>query len=297
MKAPAGISPALEYRTTAFADDHRLDFDWRAEPTNPRAGEPFEPTVSLSWLSHPVTDATVEAIILKPGDDLGDLLAKDPRTVRLREGTEAGSPGLQKYLELLKDPNFLKSLLPSEQRLTLKHQGKGIYSALYDPGDVSGVYQVLYEVKAGDPAFGRVQRQAAQSLYVRFAKVDLAASKVNTTVGNGMVTIDFRPVTTTSRFVGPGNGSTISITGDVRVRQITDHQDGRYTILVDGSPDTDVTISMLGDEIYRGPVGKFGASTGSTLLPGTTSTTDTSGKDRCLRWPRWLRWLCRLFSH
>jgi von Willebrand factor type A domain-containing protein len=293
MKAPAGISPALEYRTTAFADDHRLDLDWRVNPTTPRAGEPFEPTVSLTWLSRPVTDAAVEAIILKPGDDLGDLLAKDPRTVRLQEGPEAGSPGLQKYLELLKDPNFLKSLLPVEQRLTLKHQGKGIYSAPYDPGDVSGVYQVLYEVKADDPAFGTVQRQAAQSIYVRFGKIDLAASNVNTTVGNGTVTINFRPVTSTGRFVGPANASTISVTGDVRVRQITDHQDGRYTILLDGKPETEVSIKMLGDEIYRGPVGKFGASTGS-LVPGTTRT---SGTDRCLRWVRGLRWLCRLFSH
>jgi VWA domain-containing protein len=255
---PAGVSPPLEFRVVTFADDHRLALASDVEPASPQAGEPFRPTVSLSWLSRPVTNANVKATILEPGDDLGDLLAKDPRKAKLNDAEEAGSPGHQKYLELLKDPAFRNKLKPKERLVVLQHQGGGVYSAPFTP-EVSGVYQVLYEVKASNRAFGKLERQAAQSVFVGFGEIDLAASEVRTTSGDGTVTIKLRPKTTKGRFVGPANASAISVTGKARVREITDHQDGSYTILLDGAPEDEVVIAILGDEIYRGPAGKVGA--------------------------------------
>ncbi len=285
LQAPSGTAAPLQYRLVAFVDDHRLGFDWQVDPAAPRVGEKWRPTVDLSWLSRPVTDAKVEAVILKPGDDLGDLLARHPFKVDVKEGTDAGSAGVQKYLALLNDRDFLKRLLPAEQRLTLTHQGGGIYSADFDPGDVSGVYQVLYTVQDDDPAVGKVQRLAAQSVYVRFGAVDLDASAVATTVSANGVTINFRPATKTGRFVGPGNASAISVTGSgIRVRSIADHQDGSYTVELAGDPTTKISVGMLGDEIYSGPAGGFGLGPDG----GT-------GTRLCERWPRGLRWLCRLF--
>jgi hypothetical protein len=255
---PAGISPPLEFRVVTFADDHRLALDWDVEPASPQAGEPFRPTVSLSWLNLPVTNANVKATILEPGDDLGDLLARNPRQVRVNDGEEAGSPGRQKYLELLKDPAFRNKLKPKERLVVLKHQGGGVYSAPFTP-DVSGVYQISFEVKASGKAFGKLERQAVQSVFVSFGEIDLAASEASTTAGDGTVTIKLRPKTAKNRFVGPANASAISVTGKARVREITDHQDGRYTILLDGDPEDEVVIAILGDEIYRGPAGKFGS--------------------------------------
>ncbi len=252
------LPASLDYRVLVFADDHRLGMDWRVSPAAPRVGQPFRPTVSLTWLSRPVTDAAVEALILKPGDDLGDLLARDPRTVDPSQAPDAGSPGMQKYLELLEDAAFLDRLVPKEQRVNLTHQGDGVYSAPYDPGDISGVYQVLYLVRA-DSGFGKVQRQAVQSVYVRFGTIDLAASAVSTTLSDDILFLNFRPRTTTGRFVGPANASAISVTGaGVTVLDITDHQDGSYTLALDGDPGAEVSIGMLGEEIYRGPAVGFG---------------------------------------
>ncbi len=276
MQPPAGL--ALGYRAVVFADDRRLGMAWRIDPAAPRVEQPFRPTMRLSWLGRPVTDADVEALILKPGDDLGDLLARDPSKVDPSTAPDAGSPGYQKFLERLEDPEFLGKLLPDEQRLTLSHRGDGVYSAAFDPGDVSGVYQVIYRVSADDPAIGKVERLAFQSAYVRFGAIDLAASGVTTTVtADGTVLLDFRPITVHRRFIGPAQASGIAVTGPgVVVRGITDHQDGRYTIALAADPGAEISVSVLGDEIYQGPASGFGVK-------------------KCAKWPRCLRWLCRLF--
>lgn len=290
-KAPT-TTAGFEYQLTAYADDHRLGLEWAPDPREPRVDERFRPTVRLNWLSRPVEDATVEAIILKPGDDLGDLLARHQLKVRPADGADAGSPGYQKYLELLKDPDFLKSLLPKEQKLELEHRGGGLYSADYDPGNVSGVYQVLYQIRAKDAAFGELQRQAAESVYVRFGKIDLAASEPSATVAGSQVVLHLRPITRGGRFLGPANGAAIKVRGSgISVRRILDLQDGGYDLTLEGNPAAEIALDILGDEIYRGPAGKFGpgphAGGGDTEGGGTGGTAHP-----CSKWPRWLRWLC-----
>ncbi len=246
-------------RAIAFADDHRLGMDWSVNPAAPRVGQPFRPAVSLSWLGRPLTGATVQALVLKPGDDLGDLLAKNPFKVEPSSLPDADSPGLQKYQALLADATFVDRLLPVEQQLTLTHQGDGTYSASYDPGDISGVYQVFYRVSADDPTFGKVQRSGVQSVYVRFGTVDLPASAVSVQVGADATFINLRPKTTAGRFVGPANGNAFSVRGGgVRLSDVTDHQDGSYTLVLSGDPAAEVSVALLGEEIYRGPADGFG---------------------------------------
>ncbi|MEM9594561.1 MAG: vWA domain-containing protein [Acidobacteriota bacterium] len=268
LAKPTAIDGDLSYRLLAFADDHRLDVTWRAEPAAPRVDRPFRPTVELRWLNAPIEGADVEAWILRPGDDLGDLLAKHPLVVDAVGGEgapDAGSPGHQKYLELLNDPDFLAQLTPEEQRPTLTHRGGGVYAADFDPGDVSGVYQVLYRIRAEDPAFGRIQRLAMQSVYVRFGEVDLGSSDVTTTVKGQTTTLSLRPKTDNGRLVGPANGGTFSIDGGgLQVGPIVDLQDGRYTVTLTGDPETEIGVDLLGEEIYRGPAADFGPPKGST---------------------------------
>lgn len=260
MTAPANQSPDLGYRVVSYADDHRLNMDWRVSPVAPRVNQPFHPTISLSWRGNPLTNANVEALILRPGDDLGDLLAKHPQNVDPSSAPDAGSPGYQKYLHLLeKDPNFLAQLRPKEQWLVLAHQGDGRYSASYNPGDVSGIYQIEYRVRAEDAEFGKIQRQATQSVYTRFGDIDLDKSAVSTAVRDNNVTINLRPITIDGRFIGPAQGSAFSLDGaGIRLKSITDHQDGSYTLVLEGNPDTRVAIKLLGEEIYKGPASKIG---------------------------------------
>jgi len=261
MSKPVGLQKDLKFRIVCLADDNRLDMGWSVVPSNPQAGAPFSPTVQLNWSGEPLTNATVKARILKPGDDIGDLLAKSPDTVEPVKGKlpDAGSLGDQKLKYLLeKNPEFRKKLLPSEKLLTLSHQGNGMYRANYDPGDVSGVYQIFYYVTADNPDFGKIQRTAVQSAYVRCGTVDMAASNVTVKREGRDIIVNFRPKTVNGRFIGPAQGSAFSVDGtDIKISKITDHQDGSYTLVLTGNPDTKISLKLLGEEIYRGPASKI----------------------------------------
>lgn len=270
-----GTSAApLDYDALVIADDHRLGMDWRIEPASARVNEPFAPTMSLDWRGDPVDNATIDVLVLTPGDDLGDLLARTELTVDLDQDSDSPSPGVQKFNQLLGDPDFLAKLLPAEQQFQLASQGNGSYSASFTP-TVSGVHSILYTVRADGP-FGKVQRQAAQSVYARFHDIDMAASNVTTTVADNQISWNFRPITSYGRFIGPAQGDAISIDGaGVAVTSITDHQDGSYTVTLTGDPGSEVSVQILDEEIYAGPASDFGR--------------DDDRPDGKL--PRWLFWL------
>lgn len=170
-----------------------------------------------------------------------------------------GSPGDQKLKYLLEHvPEFVAKLLPSQQQLTLTHQGNGRYTAAYDPGDVSGVYQIFYYVTAGNQDIGQLQRSAIQSVYTRFGDIDMAASDVTTTSTDTGITINFRPKASNGRFIGPSQGSAFTVEGDgINLRKITDHQDGSYTLVLAGDRHAKVSIKLLGEEIYQGAASKI----------------------------------------
>ncbi len=258
-----------KYRVVVFADDKRLGMDWKVEPAARRVDQPFHPTMTLSWLGRPINpdpdavESSVQAFILEPGDDLGDLLARNDLTVEVSGEEDAGSPGYQKFLALL-DSGDLQQVLPKEQQLALEHQGDGVYSAAYNPGEageypgeISGVYQVLYSVKVEGEAFGTVERVARQSVYVRFGDVDLEASQVQTVVNGQTVAIDFRPITTYGRYIGPAQGDAFSIAGEgITLSNISDNQDGSYSLTLEGDPDAEISLNLLGEEIYQGEAAK-----------------------------------------
>ncbi len=267
----------IEYRAVVLADDHRFDMDWRVEPRAPRVNQPFHPTMSLHWLGRPITpmaseipdtrNPSIKAFVLKPGDDLGDLLARHPLelspdqlTVPDDDNPDAGSPGYQKYLALLKDEAFLETLLPEEQQKDLEHQGDGVYSAAFDPGDVSGLYQVFYVLEAHSPDFGTIKRLARQSVYMRFGEVDLEQSMVEVKRGDGTVGIQLRPITTDGRYLGPANGSAFSVEGkNIELTDVVDNQDGSYRLTLTGNPRAKISFEILGETVYRGRAARFGS--------------------------------------
>ena len=260
MAAPSSLRPDLGYRVVPYADDHRLRMEWQVTPSAPRVNQPFYPAIRLSWRGQPLTNARVEALIQVPGTDLGNLLANHPRRVGMRSTPDAGSPGYQKYLYLLEnDPGFLAELRPHEKKLTLTHQGGGLYTAPYTPGDVSGIYQIIYQVNAEDADFAKIQRKAVQSLYVRFGDIDLDRSKVSSSVKDNKILINLRPITTYGRLIGPAQESAFSVNGTgIRLESVTDHQDGRYTLVLTGDPDAEVAVKLLGEEFYHGPASGLG---------------------------------------
>ncbi len=249
----------LGYKIVTYVDDHSLDLDWKVNPVTPQVNKSFYPTVSLRWRGKSISSASVEAWIYKPGDDLGHLLAMHPLKVEASSSLDSGSLGYQKYHYLLQnDPKFLAQLRPTTERLVLSHKGSGRYSAPYRFTDVSGVYQIVYEIRAEDPAFGKIQRKAVQSLYLQSGKIDFDQSIVNlTTIGN-TTTIKIQPVTRYGRYLGPGQSSGLSVDGvGTTLSSITDHQDGSYSLVITGNPEREINLKLSGKEIYQGTISKI----------------------------------------
>ncbi len=252
-------------KLAVFADDHLLDMRWQV-PGKPRVTQTFAPQMTLSWMGEAIDNADVKAMILKPGDDLGDLLANYGDPIDPSNAPDAGTAGYQKYQQLIaNDPAFLAKLLPSEQVLTLNHQGGGVYSNTYAPGDISGVYQVLYSVNFDGPQTGKGERITTQSVYVRFGELDQAASAIMSSVSGATTTINMKPISVVGKLIGPGQQQAFRFSGtSLTLASVTDHQDGRYTFVLNGDPGQNVQIDLLGETIYQGPLDEFGSAGGST---------------------------------
>jgi len=260
---PDGISGDIAYRAISFVDDHSLKMTWEvSEPTDPRADEAFLPSMRLIWLGMPLKDATVTARVLRPGDDLGDVLAKMP-DVDLRlsaTGAEIASAGHRKYLSLLKDSELFQRISPASGEHSLQYRGGGTYDTSYDPNEVSGVYQVRYDVSAETALYGKVQRVAVQSVYVRPGEIDVEASIISKTVRGKDLIIKFRPKTTYGKFIGPGQMRAFTVSGrGVALSSLEEvGQDGTYEMVLTGDPNGIVTVNFLGKTIFVGPASDFG---------------------------------------
>ncbi len=248
----------MSFKLAAFADDHLLDMQWKV-PGQPKVMEAFLPQLNLSWMGQAIESANVNILILKSGDDLGDLLANYGATIDPSSAPDAGTAGYQKYMHLLEnDPDFLAKLLPSEQSFNLNHQGGGLYQGSYNPGDISGVYQLLYEVDYSSPETGVVKRIGVQSIYVRFGDLDIESSNVvSSTSGNNTI-ITMKPISTVGKLIGPGQQHAFSFLGSgLSVSNVTDHQDGRYTFVVNGDSGQTVDITLLGETVFTGVLNDF----------------------------------------
>lgn len=241
-------------RVVSFADDHRLDMLWELASATPQVGQVLTPRVQLRWAGRALRNADVVAIIAIPGDDLGDALARNSLIVDPITGVDASSPGRQKYEQLLRNnQNFRDQLAPAYKHLQLKHKTDGWYEADIELGDISGVYNIVYQVMIKGADFGVVQRTASQSTYVRFGKIDLKKSIISSATRNHRIVITMKPVSTTGKLIGPGQGSLFSISGLAeKDLNVIDHQDGSYTFTYIADPDTFIEFLILGEVIYSG---------------------------------------------
>jgi hypothetical protein len=270
----------LGFQVFPFADDAHLDATWSISPIPPQVNQSITITTNLRWRGQPLKNAMVEAYVAEPLNYNGDLLAQNPLVVDLaRDQRDAVSPGEQKYLYLLEnDPEFAKQLAFQPQRIPLKDQGNGTYIGRYTPR-VPGTSQVFIQVQSKDPELGTpVQRLLFQSLSTQVGDINLATSAINTQfISNGAI-INWRPMTINQRFVGPGNGSGITIQGAERT-VITDNQNGSYTMSLPGvTPETRIAIRFLDKTIYQGPAREFTSKPQSACVGWLCSIQDWLSK-------------------
>lgn len=245
------------YAFLAFADDHRLFYQCSAGNPSLKVGNPINPSVKrLTWGGKALKGPTVQvqAVILKPGQDLGDLLARTDRNVDRPSGDDAANAGLLKYFALLNDSAFLKKMQETQQVVTLAYNAAdSTYSGQFAGTDVSGVYQVLYHIQNNSPETGNVVRFEEQSVYVRFPDVDMDKSNVVVSSNTKGTVLTFRPVASNGKFIGPGWGSAIVLDApNAKISGVTDNGDGSYSVSIAGSLDGKGKLSLGTETLLDG---------------------------------------------
>lgn len=269
LNKPADVSGNLAYRAISFVDDHGLDMTWKvSEPSAPQADKAFMPSMHLAWLNMPLTNATVTARILRPGDDLGDVLAVMPDvdiTTKPTKG-EQSSIGYRKYLSLLKNSEFVHKLSPTSGQHSLLYRGSGMYDTSYNPDLISGVYQIRYDVSADVAGHGKVQRVAVQSVYVQPGSINVDASILSKVIRGNTMTIKLRPKTAYGKYIGPGqmNAFTVSGKGIKLVNFTEDGQDGTYNMVLTGDLSGTISVNYMGKPLFTGQASDFGGQAGIT---------------------------------
>ncbi len=279
--ASAGNIQGSNYFVSATVDDHLVDYKCGSGNNSFKVGDTFKPSVQLQYIGRTIKNATIKAIILKPGDDLGDLLARSNINVDTSSGADL-SVAEQKYQALLKDSTFLNKLKATNQVVNLTYRASdSTYSGDYQFNDISGVYQVIYMVDADDPVTGKVLRYNQQSIYVRFPDVNIDSSNavLTATAQAGISTLTFRPITSTGRFVGPGWGNTIGLSGNsIQLTNMIDNGDGSYTLTISGDTTQNVILTIGGDTTYNGQLQNIGKGGNSNPIGGEI-------------WKEWWFWL------
>jgi len=269
----SGTGGGQPYQIKSQVDDHRLDYTFEASTDDFKVEDVLRLNADIAYDNTPLEDANISALVFKPGEDLGDLLARADVKFEADTAGDNGSVGYQKLLALIEDkPALIDSLNLQENTVNLAHTADGNFEAQFSDTDVSGVYQVIARISGADSTIGNYERLVRRTVYLRFGDPDpdISTQEYSQT-GANTVQLLYTPMYAVSgnpRFVGPGFAGGIEITGtDVDNITTLDNGDGSYTINLDvlnGNTDPDIKINLSGVDVYEGKASDFGDS-GNTL--------------------------------
>lgn len=271
------------YMLSLTVDDHLNKITYSSGNKNLRVGDAVTPTVTINRNTVSVEDATVQAIILKPGDDINDLLARaDVKT----EPTPAdpSTPDVDKLAQLLKDSAFVAKMKALNRIVTLTYDAAAKnYVGNFSELDVVGVYRIIFRVTEDDSTFGSLSRYEERSFNVRFKDIDLPNSNMVLSLdANGNSVITCRFISSTGKFIGPGWASVISIdssSAGLKIDKVEDLADGTYKIHFNGKLTGTGKLTLLDETIYNGDL--------SDIEKGSTG----GFKDL---WKKWWFWVLLL---
>jgi hypothetical protein len=250
-------------RLFATADDHQVKFIGQLSKGKIRVKEVIKPIATVFEQDKAVTNATVKAVILKPGDDIGDILARTTGNVPTPSGKEYSNCGDRKYDYLqATNPAALTQLKNIQSTtISLTHQGNGVYTGNYNDVDVSGTYKVQYIVNYTSPTLGEVERLIEQTVNVTFPELDWALTvpkKISQSTSDNVnrFTATIRPAFTVNgktRYVGPGYGNAFSVNNhNVSLYNVNDNCDGTYELSLSGSLTERIDLYLTDKVIYSG---------------------------------------------
>jgi opacity protein-like surface antigen len=180
-------------------------------------------------------------------------------------------------IKLLENPEIKKLLEPRKITLDLYDDGKmehgdskkgdGIYSAKLTDSNLPGLYSFVFDVEGNTSGGWPIKRIQTHSTIVR-VKPDL--DKTRKTVrwikksadGSGTALITVIPYDKFENYLGPdyGNAIRFSTTYGNQEGDIYDALDGSYEFklhLPDRTQDPTIDLSVLGFDVYKGPLSKL----------------------------------------
>jgi hypothetical protein len=270
---------------SVIADDHRLAMTRSFGNGNPRVNQSLPISLKLEWVSRAITNATVQAVVLRPGEDLGHELAVNTNNVDVSNAPDAGSPGRQKFENLWKNDSSFRALFNrTENVVQLNHTADGNYQGTFSGLTVSGTYKLIIRVTGTDSSAGKIQRIISESFYVDFAGVDMPNSSITVTPQGGQLVMTIRPITSYKKYIGPAMGHLFGVTNpNIQIANVVDHQDGRYTITFKGNINEPTSL-VLGDQtIFTGKLEDAGK--GGGIIDKIKKWFEDNGI------PFWLFWL------
>lgn len=245
----------VAYRSVAIVDEEHIDYklDFQGQSYF-YAGDDLPVRLAFTYLGQPLNDdVQVKATLLRPGEDLGNLIANTEvpaDLIQLREPNMA--VGLAKYDYLLSDPDFKTRLISQTRTIDLIPNEDGFFEGSFPDNNQSGNYRVIVEINGTHPDVGIFEGWDAKTAFFDFAKpsdIQLNAQIVRVSnpenskqsqyqltisptnafekkLGPGQlhrILVDFNPKKKISTTTGTLEVSPVDITG------ITDNLDGSYT--------------------------------------------------------------------
>lgn len=268
---PAITTPdtaAVPFTMIVSIDDRNVKPAFSLGAQEFKVNDVLRPNVKLSVLGKPVKNAQVSVTIIKPGDDINDLIAKsEAKTVTKADERviiQAGdtiSAAVAKLTALLKDKTFRNKIKRKQQTIKLFFNPfDNTYKGSYNGLDVTGAYQAVFNITATHPQLGKIQRQHEESFFVRVPDIDTLASRPK--AGKdlfGNVILTFVPRATNGKFLGSGWKDEIKLEGsDLTVKKITDSGIGIYFITLSPQPQQPFSLSMFGQQIFQGTLADLG---------------------------------------
>ncbi|MCU0462163.1 MAG: hypothetical protein MUF36_09140 [Bacteroidales bacterium] len=281
-----------DYMIVGIADDHFLDYDCRLNKALFTVGDTLQMSVNLTYSGKPLTDPSnnIMALILRPGEDIGDLLARTATPV-VHDTFDVSTPAQQKLVNLIEtDTAFCNALKATKQLVTLVQSDTGIYTGTFKSTELTGVYRVNFLMKGSIPGKGRFERLEEQDAYFKFGQTDPKASEVgvvkDTTTSPAVgysATVTIKPINRYGKYLGPGFDTRVNV--DVKKRlsllnpvwkpvklihiksksdlqgdtilmtNIGDNLDGSYNIVLANIPkntDPVIRISVMGEVLREG---------------------------------------------
>ena len=255
--------PGNSYQVATIVEEPKIDYAFSLGKEVYKVGEPLAIEAELSIDGKPViSNATIKATVLRPKEGIGSLLSKYALPGSFPMNLESGTTiGQRKLAVLSQQEDFYELLQGVPVPITLSHTGSGKYSGTFINTWIPGAYTVIFDIQGSDPQTGVFHRQEQMTVDFEFSNADYKASKVLRKTGispegNKERLISFRPKDIKDNFLGPDYKHKIKVIvdGSDKSGTIKDVGDGTYEIRADENEDAIVSIIVLGETLFEGPI-------------------------------------------